>query len=150
MSDYLLILDADEFMTDECDWDLAYSNMKKQYDHEVLPKIFGVTMRSGKKEANFPRVWRRPYLIQYMKTHNFWKFVTDGTIWKSQITFPPMPGMFMKGNDKERDPEYVKKSYEYQKKLMEYEKKYKQEYRKVARNVSDKYQDNRLPGIPLS
>ena len=92
----------------------------------------------------------RPYLIQYMKTHNFWQFMTDGTIWKSQITFPPMDGLYMKGDDKERDPEYNKKSFEYQQKLMEYEKPYKEQYRKIARNVSDKYVDNRLPGVPLS
>jgi len=150
LSDFLLILDADEFMTDECDWDLAYSHMRKIHDREITPKIFGVTMRHGKKEASYPRLWLRPFLIQYMKTHNFWKFTTDDSIWKSQITFPPMPGLFMKGNDKDRDQDYIDKAYAYQLKLMAYEKKFKEQYRKVAKNVSDKYVDNRLPGIPLS
>ena len=150
MSDYLLILDADEFMTDECDWKLAFNEMALHYDQSILPKIWGVIMRHGKKEASFPRLWMRPYLIQYMKTHNFFQFKTTGDVYKSQITFPPMKGLYMKGNDKDRDEDYVKKAYAYQLKLMAYEKPFKEQYRKIARNVSDKYVDNRLPGVPLS
>jgi len=150
VSDFLLILDADEYMTDECDWDKAYAHMRQLHDHTKEPKIMGVTMRHGKKESNYPRLWLRPFLIEYTKTHNFWKFITDGSIWKSQITFPPVTGMFMKGDDKDRHPNYVKKTYEYQLKLMEYEKPFKEQYRKIAKNVSSKYIDNRLPGIPLS
>lgn len=150
MSDYLLILDADEFMTDECDWQSAFNHMAQLYTHDVRPQIFGVIMRHGKKENSYPRIWRRPFLIEYMKTHNFWKFKTTGDIYKSQITFTPIRGMFMKGNDKERDATYIAQAYEYQKKLMEYEGPFKKEYRKIARNVSDKYADNRIPGIPLS
>jgi hypothetical protein len=33
---------------------------------------------------------------------------------------------------------------------MEYEQPFKKEYRKIARNVSDKFSENRIPGIPLS
>ena len=150
MSDYLLILDADEFMTDECDWQLAFNEMAKHYDQSILPKIWGVIMRHGQKEASFPRLWQRPYLIQYMKTHNFFQFKESGDVYKSQITFPPMKGLYMKGDDKDRDADYIEKAYQYQKKLMEYEKPYKEQYRKIARNVSDKYVDNRLPGVPLS
>ncbi len=109
MSDYLLILDADEYMTDECDWDKAYAHMRQLYDHEINPKIFGVVMRSGRKENSYPRIWRRPFLIQYTMTHNFWKF-HDGTIMKSTVSNNAIRGMYMKGNDKARDPEYVKKA----------------------------------------
>jgi len=150
MSDFLLILDADEFITDETNWDEMYAHMRQIHDREITPKIYGVIMRHGKKEASYPRIWLRPFLIQYMMTHNFWKFMTDGSIWKSQITFPPIRSIYMKGDDKDRTEDYVKKAYEYQLRLMKYEEPFKKQYRKVARNVSDRYVDNRLPGIPLS
>jgi len=150
MSDWLLILDADEFITDETNWDEAYNHMKQLFDHEALPKTFGVTIRHGNKEGYYPRLWRRPYLIRYMRTHNFWKYA-DGTIWKSTVTNPPIKSIYMRGNDKDRDPEYVKKTYEYQLKLMKYEKPFKEEYRKTAQNTRVRSGfDPRLPGIPLS
>ena len=90
MTDYLLILDADEFMTDECDWNEAYAHMRQLYDHEITPKTFGVTIRHEKKEASYPRIWRRPFLIQYMKTHNFWRYKTTNEIWKSTINNLPL------------------------------------------------------------
>jgi len=148
-SDFLLILDADEFMTSECDWKLAYSHLSQLYDQAMFPKIFGVTIRHKNKEGQYPRIWRRPHLIKYLKTHNFWKF-NDGSVWKSTISNLPVKGMYMKGNDKDRDPEYIKKAYDYQVKLMAYEKPFKEQYRKKAKNVSSNYPDNRLPGIPLS
>lgn len=151
LSDWLLILDADEFITDETNWNEAYAHMRQLFDHEALPKTFGVTIRSGQKEGYYPRLWRRPYLIQYMKTHNFWKYKTDGSLWKSTVTNIPVKGIYMKGNDKERDKNYVKSAYEYQLKLMAYEKPFKEQYRKTAKNTRTKEGwDPRLPGIPLS
>ena len=159
MSDFLLILDADEWVTGETDWDKFYANLKERYERHHSPKIWGITYESVNenkfrekiiKRGSYPKLWQRPYLIQYMKTHNFFKFISDDSIWKSATTFPCVPDIFLRGNDKLRTPEYLKKSYEYQLKLAKYEKRYKEEYRKIAKNVSEQSKDARLPGIPLS
>ena len=156
LSDYLLILDADEYITDDTDWDSVYRFLEDVYTKSILPKIWGVTIRHNmdanrmKKEGHFPRIWQRPYLIQYTKTHNFWRFKTDGSLWKSMITFPRIPNIYLAGNDKMRDPEYVKKAYAYQLKLMEYEKPFKAEYRKTAKNVKVRPDDNTFYGIPMA
>lgn len=155
LSDYLLILDADEYITDETDWNSVYKFLEDKYSGSILPKIWGVTIRHNtdggktKKEGHFPRIWQRPYLIQYTKTHNFWQFKTDGSLWKSMITFPKVPDIYLKGNDKGRDPDYLKKSYEYQLKLMEYEKPFKAEYRKTAKNVKPTNEQYTFYGIPM-
>jgi len=155
LSDYLLILDADEYITKDTDWKTTYEFLEEKYKGSILPKIWGVEIRTNmdantmKKNGFFPRIWQRPYLIQYTKTHNFWRFKTDGSLWKSMITFPKVPGIYMKGNDKMRDPEYVKKVYEYQLKLMEYEKPFKEEYRKTAKNVKVGPSDDTFYGIPM-
>ena len=153
-SDYLLILDADEYVTSDTDWTKVKMYLDYHYAESILPKIWGVEFRvtydSDKKKKNIglPRIWQRPYLIQYLKTHNFWKF-SDGNIWKSQINFTKIPHIYMKGNDKDRDSEYVKKVYDYQVKLMKYEKPFKAEYRKIAKNVNEHSTDNRFHGIPM-
>ncbi len=153
LSDWLLILDADEFITDETDWHKVYEALMDRADGVILPEIYGVTLRqdSGKhKELAYPRMWFRPYLIEYLKTHNFWKFTPDGTVYKSSTSWNAIPGIFMKGNDKHRDMIYTRKSYEYQVKLMKYEKPFKEEYRKIAKNTKSYTADPRLPGIPLT
>jgi len=152
LTDWILILDADEFITDETDWHKVYESLMDRADGKILPEIYGVTLRESKhKELAYPRLWFRPYLIEYLKTHNFWKFTTDGTVYKSSTSWSPIPGIFMKGNDKHRDVIYTRKSYEYQVKLMKYEKPFKKEYRKIAENTKSHVIDPRLPpGIPLS
>jgi len=159
MSDFIIILDADEFITDETDWQKVYEHLAQKYKTHHAPKIWGVTYESVnenkkreqiRQKGSYPRIWQRPYLIQYTKTHNFWKFTTNNEMWKSSTTFPAIPDIFMRGNDKLRGDEYLKKAYEYQLKLMKYEKPFKDEYRKVARNTAPDSPDVRLPGIPLS
>jgi len=78
LSDWLLILDADEFITDETDWHKVYEALMDRADGVILPEIYGVTLRNNgkRKELAYPRMWFRPYLIEYLKTHNFWKFTS--------------------------------------------------------------------------
>lgn len=149
-SDFLLILDADEFIADRTDWTEFYKELQELYNHSVLPKIFGVNMQMSDTEGFLPRLWRRPYLIEYLKTHNFWKYKTDGSIWKSTNDVKAVRNLFMRGNDKTRSKEYLAKSYEYQKKLMAYEKPYKQEYRKYAKSDGIPVYQSRLKGIPFA
>jgi len=149
-SDFLLILDADEFIADRTDWIEFYKELQEHYNHSVLPKIFGVNMQMSDTEGFLPRLWRRPYLIEYMKTHNFWKYKTDGSIWKSTNDVKAVLNLFMRGNDKGRTPEYLQKSYEYQKKLMAYEKPYKEKYRKTAKSNGIPVYQSRLRGIPFA
>ncbi len=153
-SDYLLILDGDEFITSDTDWEKVHAFLEEKYPASILPKIWAVEVKSNydsnvkKKSTSMPRIWQRPYLIEYLKTHNFWKF-SDGTIWKSQPNFPRVPGIYLKGNDKARDIDYIKAAFEYQTKLMTYEKPFKAEYRKVAKNMTQRHDDTTFYGIPM-
>ena len=153
LTDWLLILDADEYITEETDWELVYKELTERTNEQRNPAIFGVSLKAyndSTKELGYPRLWRAPYLIQYMKTHNFWQFKTDGKIYRSSTTWPRIPGIFMKGNDKLRDEDYLQKSYNYQKELMNYEKPFKVEYRKKAENTKEHTNDPRLPpGFPV-
>jgi hypothetical protein len=116
------------------------------------PKEFGVPLKAynkSTKEYSYPRLWRAPYNIEYLMTHNFWRHTDTQQIFRSTINYESIPGIFMRGNDKERGDEYLKKSYEYQKKLMHYEKPFKEQYRKVAQNTKQHTKDFRLPGVPM-
>lgn len=153
LSDWLLILDADEFITHETNWDFVYANLLENTNKEKIPGIFGVTIKpynDSDKEFGYPRLWRAPYLIKYLKTHNFWQYKTDGSIYRSSVNWPIIKDIFMKGNDKLRDKDYLDKSYDYQVKLMKYEKPFKVEYRKKAENTKPSNNDPRLPpGFPV-
>jgi len=153
LTDWLLILDADEFITNETNWDKTYEELIKHSNVKKLPAIFGVTIKpydSSKKELGYPRLWRAPYLIKYLLTHNFWQFKTDWKIYRSSTSWPVIRGIFMRGNDNLRDGDYLRKSYNYQVKLVEYETPLKKKYRKVAENTKEYTYDPRLPpGFPL-
>jgi hypothetical protein len=153
LSDWALMIDADEYITDETDWDATYQHLLELTNEERHPAIFGVTLKpygTSKKELGYPRLWRAPYLIQYYKTHNFFKFETNDKIYRSSTSWPTIRGIFMQGNDKLREQEYLDKSYKYQSKLMEYEKPLKTELRKVAENTKPYDNDPRLPpGFPV-
>lgn len=145
LSDWLIILDADEFITKSTDWITVYKELKEHYPTTVIPKIYGVKIGKG----FYPRMWLRPYLIQYTQTHNFFRFKTDESLYKSTITFPPIHDIEIRGNDKLRGEQYTKKSYEYQKKLMAYEKPFKEEYRKTAKNITPAKELHSFLGIPM-
>lgn len=145
LSDWLIILDADEFITKNTDWIRVYEELKQEHFKLVLPKIYGVRIRKG----FFPRLWLRPYLIQYTKTHNFFQFKTDKSIYKSSTDFQPIHDIEIRGDDKLRDEQYTKKAYEYQKRLMAYEKPFKEEYRKIAKNLKPTSELYTFHGIPM-
>ncbi len=47
MSDYLLILDADEFITPDTDWKKVHAFLEERYPASILPKIWGVEFRTN-------------------------------------------------------------------------------------------------------
>lgn len=146
LSDWLIIIDADEYITKGSDWIHAYKDLKNNYSKAIIPKIYGIRIRKGL----YPRMWMRPYLIQYTKTHNFFQFKTDDSIYKSTVGWPPIHGLEIRGDDKLRDEQYNKKSYEYQKKLMAYEKPFKEQYRKIAKNTTQATRElYTFHGIPM-
>lgn len=145
LSDWLIILDADEYITESADWDAVHRELDKEYDRETLPKLYGIRIKKG----FFPRMMRRPYLIQYTKTHNFFQFKTDRSIYKSTTDFSPIHNIEIAGNDKLRDKEYLAKSLDYQVRLMAYEKPFKEEYRRVAKNTKPAKELYTFEGIPM-
>lgn len=145
LSDWLIILDADEYITKSTDWITVYKELKQNYQASLLPKIWGVQIRKG----FFPRMWMRPYLIQYTKTHNFFQFTTDDSIYRSTTDYPPIHDIEIRSDDNLRKKEYNVKSYEYQKKLMAYEKPFKDEYRKIAKNTTPAKELHEFHGVPM-
>jgi len=145
LSDWIIIMDADEFITKSTDWIAVYKELKVEYRQSLYPKLYGAKIRNG----FFPRIMLRPYLIQCTKTHNFFEFKTDGSIYKSTTDFPPIHNIEIRGDDKLRDKEYIKKSFAYQKKLMAYEKPFKDKYRKIAVNTKPTHELYTFKGIPM-
>ena len=155
MIDWLLIMDADEFITDETNWEVAKARMLQLTNESRLPQIFGMPYinpaKQGKRELGYPKIWRAPYLIKYMETHNFFQYTTDGKVYKSSTDWERIPGIFARANDNLRSKEYLEESYKYQLKLMKRESPYKMKYREIAENTKQWNQkDTRLPdGVPL-
>lgn len=147
-SDYLLILDADCYITDDTEWDEFYKVIAGLASGEK-PKILCIGVQTSTKIAWFPLLWYKPYLLKYLKTHNFWEDKTDGSIYKSTNNGTRANFLFLRTNDKLRTEEYLQKSRDYQGKLISYEKPFKEKYRKVAKNVSQPkdYQSMLPPGV---
>lgn len=151
-TDWLLIMDADEYVDNkQSDWNEFYTNLSRIHRNTKGPRIHATThVTQNHKNPAVPKLWLRPFLIRYEKTHNFFRYITDDTIWKSTFDHPLVYGIFTKGNDKERSKEYVDLVYDYQKELMKYEKPIKDKLREVAENTTPKHQNAWLPGVPLS
>jgi hypothetical protein len=148
-TDYLLIIDADCYVTTPTDWEEFY-NVLEEMGKGKKPKILCIAVQVPQKLSWFPLLWYKPHLFQYMETHNFWKDKTDGSIYKSTNNGTRANHFFIKSNDKLRDEAYLQKSRDYQAKLIEYERPFKEEYRKTAKNVSQpKEYGNMVNGIPV-
>ena len=151
MIDWLLIMDADEYITKETNWEMAKGRMLELTNETKTPMIFGmpyVNPEKSKRELGYPKIWRSPYLIKYHLTHNFFQFTTDGKIYKSSTDWERIPGIFARQNDKLRSKEYLDQSYQYQLKLMKRESPTKVKLRNVAENTKQWQQkDHRLTGL---
>jgi len=124
--DYLLIIDTDEYVV-EADWDLFKSNIEAQISTNPHSSFFGVPfiVDGSGGISYFPRLWFKPYLIEYYKTHCIFKdgrtgmLVTSGSAAKHS---PVIEGITLTMDDSLRKPENIKNTYEYQLKMIEMEK----------------------------
>jgi len=148
-TDYLLIMDADCYVVPPTDWD-KFNEILKGLGKGEKPKIYCIGVQTSKKTSYFPLLWYKPHLLEYTKTHNFFRDTTDGTIYKSTNNGTRADHFFLKTDDRLRDEDYLIKSRAYQKELMNYEKPFKEQYRKVAKNVSQpKDYSSMLGNIPV-
>ena len=133
-TDWLLILDADDYITHETDW----GQVEAEIDTKRFSKstICSITIAIEGQEGQYPRMWYKPEGFEYTKCHNFWRRKEDNTIWKSADGAPAIKSMFAKSNDSLKTEENLKNTYEYQVKLKEYEGPLKAKYRAKAVNYS--------------
>jgi len=147
-TDFLLILDGDCHITTQTNWTEFYRDLDR-LERGVNPQIYCIGVRTPMKTSYFPLLWYLPYKFEYMKTHNFWRRLTDGAIIKSTNNGTRSNSLRIKQDDKLRTTEYVKKSMAYQAKLIAYEKPLRIEYRKVAINTSPAHNWDTFYGIPM-
>ena len=115
------------------------------------PELHHIEVASyTKKGVCFPRIWFKPGLWEYTKTHNFWGNLVTGEIYKSSVSGKKILNILSRTNDKGRDPDYILRTRSYQGKLMAYEKPFKDQYRKVAKNAAPpKEYSNVFGNIPM-
>lgn len=124
--DYLLIIDSDEYILPDADWDLFLENCDKVTKAHPSENFFGVNFRytpEGYKREEFspfPRLWARPEECSYYKTHCIFKG-KSGSPLRSSSGGPRIEGIKMAMGDNLRSQEYLKSVSEYQRKMLDYE-----------------------------
>lgn len=124
--DYLLIIDSDEYVLPNADWDLFKKNcdiITKAYPSE---NFFGVNFRytpdDYKREefSPYPRLWARPGECSYYKTHCIFQGKNGGPL-RSSAKAPRIEGIKLAMGDNLRSNEYLKSVSQYQQKMLDYE-----------------------------
>jgi len=128
----MLILDSDEWVTADTQWENVYRNLAILRPTDDEPYVCAIRMDTHGGGGHFPKMWLNPHLIQYTKCHNFWTY-PDGSIWKSTSGYPHLEGMFLGTDDYLRTKHTIEVTLEYQRKLMAYEKPFKKIYKINAR-----------------
>ena len=77
--------------------------------------------------SKYPRLWCRPDLIRYWKTHNI--FNVNGSLIRSNYQTKLIEGITITMDDRLRNPQYIENTYQYQKKMIQYEKPLRQSVR---------------------
>ena len=128
--DYLLIIDTDEFLLPESDWNQFIANLSKCND-EI--NIYSIKCKYGYPEhndtSNSPRLWYKPYDMEYHVAHCLFKNKVTGKIQKSSSSGPLIEGLMLAGDDSLRDRTYQIQSFEYQTYLIQDEHDVREEYR---------------------
>lgn len=129
--EYLLILDGDEFILPESDWQQFKRNMESQCNSER--NIYGVKYEysypAHHDATNYPRLWFRPWEMEYFHAHCLFRNKITGKVQKSSSGIPCIEGIRMAGDDSLRNREYQLQSFEYQTFLIENEAEIREEYR---------------------
>jgi len=127
--DYLLIIDSDEYVI-KADWKSFKENMYRltgQYSNQSFFGVAFVVDGSGGVCA-YPRLWYKPYCIEYHNAHCIFKDNRNGTITRSSsatATKYLIEGITCTMDDTLRSKEYLQNTVEYQKKMIEAERPFR-------------------------
>lgn len=128
--DYLLIIDTDEFILPESDWQSFKQNLANCTNGN---NIYSIKCLYGYPEhndtSNSPRLWYKPYDMEYHVAHCLFKNKITGIVKKSSSSGPLIQGIMMAGDDSLRGRDYQIQSFEYQTFLIEDEHDIREEFK---------------------
>lgn len=121
---FLLIIDSDEFVMEGSDWKSFRYNLN-QCTGGV--HIYGVKFAYGypehDDETNYPRLWYKPWEMEYYNAHCLFRDKVSGKVSQSSSAAGPLiEGIRMAGDDSLRSREYQVQSFEYQTFLIDEER----------------------------
>jgi len=128
--EYLIILDGDEFVLPESDWQSFKHNLEQcKPDTNIYGIKYEYSYPQHHDATNYPRLWFRPWEMEYFHAHCLFKNKITGRVQKSSSGVPCIEGIRMAGDDTLRNREYQLQSFEYQTWLIEHEQEIREEYR---------------------
>jgi len=128
--EYLIILDGDEFVLPESYWQSFKHNLEQCVpDTNVYGIKYEYSYPQHHDATNYPRLWFRPWEMEYFHAHCLFKNRITGRVQKSSSGVPCIEGIRMAGDDTLRNREYQLQSFEYQTWLIEHEQEIREEYR---------------------
>jgi len=113
--DVLLIIDSDEYINKNTDWDLFWNNLPtKQGTYSVLVMP---------NDIYLPRIWIKPYNFRYYNAHCIFQDITTGEIRSSGDSGKiKLQGLILEmGKDEPRTAEYLENTRIYQERMIEKE-----------------------------
>jgi len=124
--DHLLIIDSDEYVI-KADWDLFKKNMYEMTERYSNQSFFGVgfIVDGAGGVCAYPRLWYKPYCIEYYKSHCIFKDNRNGTITRSSSATASkflIDGITLTMDDNLRSKDYIQNTFEYQKIMIEKER----------------------------
>lgn len=114
--DFLLVIDSDEWV--EGDWNEFKKNA--QAVAKVGPNAVEIRNRDNQFNPR-PSLFYKPTLFMYYQKHNRVKRLDTDEILQLNASYPLIPGIIMREDDKLRSAEHVKASFDYQTWLIGYE-----------------------------
>lgn len=132
--EYLIILDGDEFVLPESDWQTFRANLEQcgNGNNQGI-NVYGIKYEysypTHHDATNYPRLWFRPWEMEYHHAHCLFRNKVTGKVQKSSSGGPCIEGIRMAGDDSLRNREYQLQSFEYQTWLIEHESEIREEYR---------------------
>lgn len=128
--EYLIILDGDEFVLPESDWQSFKHNLEQCHDGL---NIYGIKYEYSYPQhhdaTNYPRLWFRPWEMEYFGAHCIFRNKITNVVTKSTSGGPLIEGIRMAGDDSLRSREYQLQSFEYQSFLIEEEREQREKYK---------------------
>lgn len=135
--EYCLMIDSDEYILPGANWEEFKQNMQDitRMDNGRY-NIYGVRAKLQKGSTSWPRLWYRPYDMEYYLCHNVFKNKLSGRILHSPTAAESLiDGITIASDDSLRTEEYMMNSAIYQKALLERENKIRLERFGMADNL---------------